>query len=96
MSECKGKDRELIAWYRRRLAESGVSVHMNSDITELGELDADEIVIATGGTAKRLRRRAEQIIRRHTRKFTAKTPRAHKSAAFLPLTAYRAVGIISV
>lgn len=27
---------------------------MNSDITELGELDADEIVIATGGTAKRL------------------------------------------
>ena len=54
MSECKDKDRELIAWYKRRLAESGVNVHMNREIKELDELDADEIVIATGGTAKRL------------------------------------------
>ena len=44
----KEKDRELLAWYKRELAASGANVHMNTEVTDLSALDADEIVVATG------------------------------------------------
>jgi 2-enoate reductase len=53
-SECKEKDRALIEWYKRQLKASSVQVHMNTEIRDLKELDAEEIVLATGGTPKTL------------------------------------------
>ena len=49
----KEKDRELLDWYRRQIAESAVSVHMGHEVTSLDELDADEIVVATGSRGPR-------------------------------------------
>lgn len=53
-SDCKGKDRDLIAWYKRQLAKSDVAVHMNTEINNLDELDAEEIVLATGSKPRSL------------------------------------------
>ena len=53
--ECKEKDRELLAWYRRELAKEPVTVHLGTEIKSLADVDAEEIVIATGGTPKSLR-----------------------------------------
>lgn len=50
----KEKDKELLLWYSRQLEKSGVRVHMNTEITDLDALDADEIILATGSTPKRL------------------------------------------
>ena len=51
----KEKDRELLDWYRRTLAASGVTVHMNAEISDLDEIDADLVVVATGAHARTLR-----------------------------------------
>ena len=52
--EFKEKDKALIKWYERQIAKSGVTVHMNAEISDLSEIQADEIVIATGSVAKKL------------------------------------------
>lgn len=49
----KEKDKELLEWYERELEKSTVTVHMNTEITDLERLAADEIVIATGAKAPR-------------------------------------------
>lgn len=54
MPSFKEKDKELIKWYERQLAKSNVNVHMNTEIKDLSELNVDEIVVATGSTAKKL------------------------------------------
>lgn len=51
----KEKDRELLAWYKQELAHSPASVHMNTEIKDLSALDADEIVIAIGAHARKLK-----------------------------------------
>ena len=43
----KEKDRELIEWYRRQIAALPIHVEYHCEIKTLGELDADEIVIAS-------------------------------------------------
>ncbi len=50
----KEKDRALIAWYRREIAKYPITVKLNSPVTDISELDADEIIIATGATARKL------------------------------------------
>ena len=50
----KEKDRELIAWYIRELAKQPVEVKLNTEITDIKSLKADEIIIATGAKAKRI------------------------------------------
>ncbi len=50
----KEKDRELIAWYIRELSKYPISVKMNTEVTDLSTLDADEIIVATGATPKKL------------------------------------------
>ena len=50
----KEKDRDLIAWYRREMAKYPIEVKLNTEITDLSCLDADEIVVATGAKARRL------------------------------------------
>ena len=49
----KEKDRDLLAWYERALAASPVTVHMDTEVTDLAALDADEVVVATGAKASR-------------------------------------------
>jgi len=50
----KEKDRDLIAWYIRELAKYPINVHMNTEVTDINALGADEIIIATGAKAKRI------------------------------------------
>ena len=50
----KEKDRELIAWYIREVGKLPITVKMNTEITDIKSLDADEIIVATGAKAKRL------------------------------------------
>ena len=50
----KEKDRALIAWYIRELAKYPVEVKLNTEIKNVSELDADEIIVATGAVAKKI------------------------------------------
>ena len=51
----KEKDRELIAWYIRELGKyPAIEVKLNTEITDLNALDADEIVVATGAVANHI------------------------------------------
>jgi 2-enoate reductase len=52
--EFKDADRLLLKWYNREIVNSGVKVNYNSDMTldQIEALDVDEIVVATGTTAK--------------------------------------------
>ena len=50
----KEKDRELIAWYIREVSKLPITVKMNTEVTDVKSLDADEIIVATGAKAKRL------------------------------------------
>ena len=51
----KEKDRDLIAWYKRELTKyPTITVHLNSEIKNINELVADEIIIATGSKANRI------------------------------------------
>ena len=44
----KEKDRELIAWYRREIARHDIEVKFNAEVKTVSEVNADEIIIATG------------------------------------------------
>jgi 2-enoate reductase len=44
----KEKDKELLEWYRNEIKKLSIKVEYNREIESLDELDADEIVIATG------------------------------------------------
>ena len=48
----KEKDRDLITWYRREIARyPEIQVKLNAEITDISQINADEIVIATGSKA---------------------------------------------
>jgi len=44
----KEKDRDLIAWYRREIARHDIEVKLNVEVKTVSEVNADEIIIATG------------------------------------------------
>ena len=50
----KEKDRDLIAWYIREVASLPIDVKMNTEVKNISELDADEVIIATGAVAKKI------------------------------------------
>ncbi|MBQ6890731.1 MAG: FAD-dependent oxidoreductase [Oscillospiraceae bacterium] len=50
----KEKDKALIAWYKRELAKQPVTVKMNTEVTDIEALGADEVIIATGSTPNRI------------------------------------------
>ena len=50
----KEKDRALIAWYIREMAKHPIEVKMNTEVKDVAELDADEVIVATGAVAKRI------------------------------------------
>ncbi len=49
----KEKDRSLIEWYRREMVKLQVDVKLNTEVKEINEINADEVVIATGAVARR-------------------------------------------
>ncbi len=49
----KEKDRSLIEWYRREMVKLGIEVKLNTEVKDINEIDADEVVIATGSVARR-------------------------------------------
>ena len=50
----KEKDRDLIAWYKRELTKYPIEVKLNTEITDIHALGADEIIVATGSKANRI------------------------------------------
>jgi 2-enoate reductase len=50
----KEKDRDLIAWYIREMGKHPIEIKLNTEITDVKTLDADEIIVATGAVAKRV------------------------------------------
>ncbi len=51
----KEKDRALIQWYRREIAKyPAIEVKLNAEVTDISQMQADEIVIATGSVPNRI------------------------------------------
>ena len=50
----KEKDRDLIAWYKRELTKYPIEVKLNTEVTDIHALGADEIIVATGSKANRI------------------------------------------
>ena len=50
----KEKDRELLKWYEKEMADKGVEIKLNTEVKDLKSLDADEIVVATGAKPRRV------------------------------------------
>ena len=50
----KEKDKGLLAWYKRQLEKSGAEVRMQTEVTDLGSLDADIVIVAIGAHARTL------------------------------------------
>ena len=50
----KEKDRDLIAWYKREIAKNNIEVKFGTEVTDIKSLNADEVIIATGATAKKI------------------------------------------
>ena len=50
----KEKDRDLIAWYKREIAKYDIGIRLNTEVTDVDDLGADEVIIATGAVANRL------------------------------------------
>ena len=50
----KEKDRALISWYIRELSKYPIDIKMNTEITDISTLGADEIIVATGSKAKKI------------------------------------------
>jgi len=52
--EFKEKDRMLIAWYNREIRKYPIEIKLNTEITDIKDLNADEVIVATGAKAKRI------------------------------------------
>ncbi len=50
----KEKDRMLIAWYEREITKYPIDVVLNKEIKDIESLQADEIIVATGATSRKL------------------------------------------
>lgn len=53
-SSFKEKDRALIKWYRDQIEKENIIVHYNYEVKDVNSLNADEFVVATGASAKKL------------------------------------------
>ena len=50
----KEKDRDLIKWYEREVARNPITVELNTEVKDIASLGADEVIVATGATAKKI------------------------------------------
>ena len=49
----KENDKELIRWYSREIEKSGIEVHLNTEVNDLGTLRGyDDIIVATGSVPR--------------------------------------------
>ena len=51
----KEKDKELLAWYEREIGKYPIKVILNTEVKDFENLNADEIVVATGATPRKLK-----------------------------------------
>lgn len=51
----KGKLRDLLAWYRRKMKEMEIEIHLNTEIKDIQQFKGQEVIIATGSTARILK-----------------------------------------
>ncbi len=51
----KEKDKLLLKWYSRQIKNLKIDVKLNSEIKDLSQIKADEIIIATGSKARKLK-----------------------------------------
>ena len=52
----KGKLRDLLAWYRRQMAEMEIEVHLNEQVKDVSAFRGYPVIVATGATPRILRR----------------------------------------
>ena len=50
----KEKDRDLIKWYEREITRYPITVKLNTEVKDVASLGADEVIVATGATAKKI------------------------------------------
>ncbi len=50
----KEKDRQLIAWYEKQMKDLGIEVRLNTPVTDVKGLKADEVIVATGSKPRKL------------------------------------------
>ena len=50
----KGRLRELLAWYRKQIADLGIEVHLDHEVKDLSEFDGMPLIVATGSSPIRL------------------------------------------
>ena len=50
----KEKDKALITWYKRELTRYPIEVKLNTEVTDVQALGADEVIVATGAKARRV------------------------------------------
>ena len=50
----KEKDRDLIKWYEREITRYPITVKFNTEVKDIASLGADEVIVATGATAKKI------------------------------------------
>jgi 2-enoate reductase len=51
----KKEDRMLLAWYVKQMKDLGIEIHLNTEITDITAVKADEVIIATGSKARHFR-----------------------------------------
>ena len=51
----KGKLRELLAWYRKQMADLQIEVHLNEEIKDTASFAGSPIIVATGAVARVLK-----------------------------------------
>lgn len=51
----KEKDRELLDWYYKQIKDLGVEVKFNTEVKDITKLPYDDVIVATGATARKLR-----------------------------------------
>lgn len=51
----KGKLRDLLAWYKRRMEKLGIEVRLNDEVKDITAFGGNPVVIATGATPRLLR-----------------------------------------
>ena len=51
----KGKLRDLLSWYKKKMEELGVEIHYNTEITDVRSFGKSDIIMATGAKARILR-----------------------------------------
>ena len=52
----KGKLRDLLAWYRRQMAELEIEVHLNDEVKDVSAFKGCPVIVATGAAPRILRR----------------------------------------